>query len=86
MKLSVKGFALAAGILWGLAVFVMTWISYLQGGGNTLIALARMYIGYSVTPIGSFIGLIYGFFDGLIAGALFAWLYNLLAGKKGKPA
>ena len=82
MRLNLKAFALTCGIIWALGVFLMTWWSYLAGGGNTLIALSRFYIGYSVTPVGSIIGLVYGFVDGLIGGAVFAWLYNRLAGKK----
>jgi hypothetical protein len=35
-----------------------------------------LYRGYTISPIGSVLGLIYGFFDALIGGAVFAWLYN----------
>ncbi len=35
----------------------------------------------AVTPQGSAIGLAWGFVDALIAGAIFAWLYNLIAAK-----
>ncbi len=35
----------------------------------------------AVTPVGSAIGLAWGFVDAQIAGAIFAWLYNLLAAK-----
>jgi len=79
---NVKAFALTCGILWALAVFLMTWWVYLAGGGNTLMTLGRFYIGYSISPLGSVIGLIYGFVDGLIGGAIFAWLYNRLAKAK----
>jgi hypothetical protein len=39
-----------------------------------------VYRGYTISPIGSMIGLVYGFFDALIGGAIFAWLYNKMAG------
>jgi hypothetical protein len=41
--------------------------------------IGRIYRGYSISPGGSFIGLIWALFDGLIGGAIFAWLYNLIA-------
>ena len=80
MKLSVKGFALAGGIMWGASVFVLTWCS-LQGYGgvDALSVVKSYYIGYSVSPIGSVIGAVYGFFDMGIACAIFAVLYNKLA-------
>ncbi len=35
----------------------------------------------AVTPVSSAIGLAWGFVDAPIAGAIFAWLYNLIAAK-----
>jgi len=78
-KLSVKSFALASGITWGILVFVLTWwLIIIEGPGHGDMLLERMYIGYSITPGGSLMGLLWGFFDGAIIGALFAWLYNVL--------
>jgi hypothetical protein len=76
MKLSVKGFALAAGIVWGLAVFVATLISLGHTGAVHGGILSHIYFGYTVSVLGSVIGLVWGFVTGLIAGACFAWLYN----------
>ena len=45
--------------------------------------LGQLYRGYSVSPLGSVIGLAWAFFDGLAGGAVFAWLYNFLAGRGG---
>jgi hypothetical protein len=80
MKLNVLAFALACGIIWGLGLFALTWwIIAFDGatGEPTLIGL--VYRGYKISAAGSFIGLLWAFFDGLIGGAIFAWLYNLLA-------
>jgi hypothetical protein len=46
------------------------------------------FSSYTVSPIGSVIGLVYAFFDALIGGAIFAWLYNKIAGcaKDEKPS
>ncbi len=58
------------------------WIIAFGGGASEdPTFLGRIYIGYAVTPQGSAIGLAWGFVDALIAGAIFAWLYNLIAAK-----
>jgi hypothetical protein len=44
--------------------------------------ISSIYIGYSITPIGSLVGLVWAFFDGLIGGAIFAWLYNKLSSRE----
>lgn len=80
MKLDVKGFALAGGILWGASIFILTWLE-IWGYGNVGAAsiVKSYYIGYSVNPVGSLIGGVYGFFDAGIGCAIFALLYNKLA-------
>ena len=79
MKLNVKAFALACGLLWGLGLFLLTWWVILWDGTGGGTALARVYRGYDFSPLGSLIGLAWAFPDGLIGGAILAWLYNLLA-------
>jgi len=81
MKLNVKAFALTAAIVCGVGLFLLTWWVILFEGANaakTVIGL--VYRGYNISPLGSLIGLAWGFVDGLIGGAIFAWLYNLLVG------
>jgi hypothetical protein len=88
MKLNIKSFALACGILWGLGLFILTWwfIAF-DGATGEPTLLGKVYRGYTVSPIGSVIGLVYAFFDALIGGAIFAGLYNKLAGcAEGKKA
>jgi hypothetical protein len=83
MKLNIKALGLTCGILWGIAVFLVTvWVTITQSGGSTLGLLHKFYFGYSVSWAGAFIGLVWGFIDGLICGLIFAWLYNKLAGNK----
>jgi hypothetical protein len=80
MKLNVKAFALTCGLLWGIGLFVFTWwIIAFDGATGEVTFIGRIYRGYSISPGGSFIGLIWALFDGLIGGAIFAWLYNLIA-------
>ena len=82
MKLNVKAFALTCAILGALSVFIATWwIIGFDGATGEVTFLGRVYRGYTISPIGSVIGLVWAFVDGLIGGAIFAWLYNLL-GKK----
>jgi hypothetical protein len=77
MKLNVKALGLAGGIVWGLAIFLLTYWFLIRGlEGETLARLGNLYLGYSVTWYGGFVGLIWGFIDGFIGGALVAWLYN----------
>ncbi len=81
MKLNVKAFALAGGILWSLCVFILTWwiMMFTGNTGDPTIVGKMYYIGYSISPIGSVIGAVYGFFDAGICCAIFALLYNKLA-------
>ena len=82
MKLNVKAFALACGLLWGLGVFFLTWwLIFLEGNEPAGCFLNRVYKGYTMTPLGSIVGAVWGFIDAGIGGLIFAWLYNLLAGK-----
>ncbi len=83
MTLSVKGFAAAVAIIWaGLILLValghLIWPGY---GGAFLDAVASIYPGYDAAPTfaGVVIGTLYGLVDGAIGGAIFAWLYNLIA-------
>jgi hypothetical protein len=79
MKLNVKAFALTAAILCGLGLFLLTWWLFaIVGAAGAKTIIGDIYLGYSVSPLGSLIGLAWGFADGLIGGAIFAWLYNLL--------
>jgi len=80
MKLNVKAFAFAAALLWGFGLFALTWwIILFDGATGEPTLIGRLYRGYTISPIGSAIGLVYGFFDALVGGAIFAWLYNRFA-------
>jgi len=76
-ELNIKAFSLACGIIWGLGLFCLTWwIIAFDGATGEPTLIGRLYRGYTISPIGSAIGLIWVFFDGLIGGAIFAWLHN----------
>jgi hypothetical protein len=82
MKLNVKAFSLAFGLWWGIGLFLLTWwIIAFDGASGDPTIISRCYRGYSISPAGSLIGLIWAFADGAISGAIFAWLYNVFAGR-----
>ena len=77
MRLNVRASALSLGIIWGLLIFLFTWWLYFRQisvGQPTLVG--KIYPYFTITPLGSLLGLMYGFINGLIAGGAFAWLYN----------
>ena len=81
MKLNVKAFGLACGLIWGLGLFFLTWwVIAFEGTTHQITMIGHLYRGYNISPMGSVIGLGWGFFDALIGGVVFAWLYNLLTG------
>jgi hypothetical protein len=79
MKLNIKAFALVSGLIYGLVLFVSAWWLMARGYSNQETLLSMVYPNFTISPLGSLLGLIYGLFDGVIIGALFAWMYNHLA-------
>jgi hypothetical protein len=84
MKLKPVALGVALGIVWGGLLFITTWISYYTGYGKLFLeALAQsIYPGYTISPLGSFLGLIYGFLDGLISATIIGWIYNKIISSK----
>jgi hypothetical protein len=79
MKLDVRAFAWACGLVWGAGLPLLTWwIIALDGPSLEPTWLGHVYRGYTLTFVGSLYGAIWAFVDGLAGGALFAWIYNLI--------
>ncbi|RJQ39400.1 MAG: hypothetical protein C4550_05335 [Nitrospiraceae bacterium] len=78
MKLRPVPLGIALGAVWGGSLFITTWLSYYTGYGRLFLeVLAQsIYPGYTITPQGSFLGLLYGFADGFISAALIGYIYN----------
>lgn len=83
MKINVKSLAVASAILWGAAMLGMglanlIWSGY---GQQFLRTMSSVYPGYHATRSIAevIVGTVYGAVDGLIGGAVFAWLYNQFA-------
>ena len=80
MKLNVKAFGLALGIVWAIGAFMMGILAMTSGYCAKFVeALGTVYIGYKATFPGSIAGCIWAFFDAGIGGVVIAWLYNKFA-------
>ena len=80
MKLNIRAFALAFSIWSGGGLLLLTWWLILLGAEpGTMSFVEAVYPGYSMTVLGSFVGLVWAAIDGAICGAILAWLYNLFA-------
>ena len=78
-KLDRVSFGLSMGTVTGFILFLATLILVLKGGplvGPKLQLLGQYFPGYSVTALGSLIGLCYGFVAGFSGGWGFAFLRN----------
>jgi hypothetical protein len=79
-KLKPSALGLTLGLIFGIALWLMTLVSVSTGiWQNQLSLIVGFYPGYAITLAGSFFGLILGFVDGFIGGLIIAWLYNLFA-------
>ena len=79
MRLSLVVNGITIGLLLGLFIFAATIFLVLKGGpvvGPHLSLLGHFLPGYSVTVVGSFIGLGYGLVLGFILGVFIAFVYN----------
>lgn len=82
IRLSAAMTGTVLGLLCGGVLFLATNWLVLKGGpdpGHHLSLLSHYFPGYSVTFVGSIVGLIYAFIVGFGAGYLFGSVYNKLA-------
>lgn len=83
MRLSPKALALACGLLWGCGILTVALVNLAvpSYGFAFLRSISSVYFGFRASGgvVNAFVGGIYGFVDGGIAGLLVAWLYNLFA-------
>jgi hypothetical protein len=84
MKLKPFALGMSLGIVWGAALFLTTWLSYFTGYGRLFLEAlpGSLYPGYTISPQGSLIGLLYGFVDLLVMGLISGWLYNRFIERK----
>lgn len=85
MKFNIKAFSITCGLFWAAVLFFLTWwIILFDGASQEVTMIGRVYRGYSISPLGSVIGFFWALADGLIGGAIFAWLYNFVVSKASK--
>lgn len=87
MRLNPVALGIALGAVWGGSLFITTWVSYYTGYGKLFLEVLAesIYPGYAISPLGSFLGLLYGFLDGFISASIIAWIYNRIAGRSERP-
>ena len=79
--LSVWRIGLALGKVFAIVIFLTTLAGFYKFfGGFPMINLFLIDIygklGFNISWGGAIIGAVYGFIDGFLLGALFAWIYN----------
>ena len=85
MKFNITALAIAAGVFWGAAMLLVSLANFMWPGYGIafLDVISSVYPGYQAgNGIGSVVvGTLYAAVDGVIAGAIFAWLYNKIVGR-----
>ncbi|HUJ30850.1 MAG TPA: hypothetical protein VLY23_06180 [Candidatus Acidoferrum sp.] len=85
MRLSIKGMAIAGGLLWGGGVLFLGLIHVASPpyGASFLEGISSIYPGFhgARTFGDAVVGGAYALVDGGVGGLIFAWLYNLFAEK-----
>ena len=86
MRLNPRAFGIAAGALASASVFCLTLLVLLHAGEGIAPPLARgVLFGYSISLAGAFIGAMWAYAYGFLAGAAFAFIYNLAAAPSEPP-
>ena len=83
MTFNIKAMALTSGIVWGAANLIAGLSAMAGWGGAYVDVMGSVYLGFQASVLGALIGGAWAFVDGLVGGAVFAWLYNKLSVKCG---
>lgn len=80
MKLNIKAFSFASAIIWCFAIIVCSIVYKITGtyAKSCLDVLVSIYPWTSLSSKGLILLCIWSFFDGIMFGAIFGWLYNLM--------
>ncbi len=78
-KLQPLALGIAIGVLWAVYVFFAGIFAGFGWGAPLVATLGSFYIGYAPSIVGAIIGAIWAFVDGLVAGVVIAWIYNMTA-------
>lgn len=78
-KLQPVPLGVAVGVLWAAYIFLAAIFAMFDWGVAMVDMIGSFYIGYGPSILGAIIGAIWAFVDGLVAGVVVAWLYNMMA-------
>jgi len=70
---------IAMGVLSAVYVFLAGIFAMFDWGVAMVEMIGSFYIGYGPSILGAIIGAIWAFVDGLVAGVVVAWIYNMVA-------
>ena len=77
MKLKPCALGFSLGLLWGAAMLLVSWFGWWFNWGEAFTnTMGSVYLGMAPTFVGGIFGLIWGFVDFFIFGALIALIYN----------
>ena len=80
MKLKVCRFGFAMGLIGGLGMLFMAWFGWWFGWALPMTkVISSAYLGMAPSFLGGIFGLVWGFIDFFIFGALVACVYNYCA-------
>ena len=78
--MKIKGFALACGIMWAIIAIWVTLVHLWGFGAAPFDVIDHFYLGLMMPSYpGIILNAVLFFLDGLVFGAIFAWLYNKLS-------
>ena len=80
-RLNVKALALALGVLGALWMLLLGWLAAFGWGVAVVDVISTLYIGFRPGFVGGIVGAAWGFVDCAIAGAVIAYVYNLIAAR-----
>lgn len=78
-KLQPVPLGVAIGVLSAAYIFLAAIFAMFGWGVPVVDLIGSFYIGYGPTIFGAIIGAIWAFVDGLVCGAVIAWIYNMVA-------
>ncbi len=76
MSLRPLAVGLAAGVVTSGGVLLASVRAMQVEGGQTLLLLRKFFPGYSLTPGGCVVGMVWAFVYGMVVAGAFALLYN----------
>lgn len=78
MRLNTRAFAISGAVLSSAAVFALTFL-FLVGPGDSehLAQMSGFLFGYDVSVAGAFVGALWAWLYGFLAGGTLAFVYNM---------